>query len=73
VHEWLRTSEVPVLAIWGRNDEIFAAAGATAFTRDAANARIELIDGGHFLLESDLDRVADTIKTWLGDSITDAQ
>ncbi|TKJ99991.1 alpha/beta hydrolase [Plantibacter flavus] len=65
VHEWLRTSQVPVLAIWGRDDEIFAAAGATAFTRDAPDARVELVDGGHFLLESDLDQVADTITDWL--------
>ncbi|VXB27492.1 alpha/beta fold hydrolase [Plantibacter sp. T3] len=65
VHEWLRTSQVPVLAIWGRNDEIFAAAGATAFTLDAPDARVELVDGGHFLLESDLDHVADTITDWL--------
>ena len=65
VHDWLRTSDVPVLAIWGRNDEIFDAAGATAFTRDSPNARVELIDGGHFLLESDLDCVAATIMNWL--------
>jgi pimeloyl-ACP methyl ester carboxylesterase len=67
VHDWFRTSEVPVLAIWGRNDEIFDAAGATAFIRDSPTARVELIDGGHFLLESDLDRVAATIKSWLAD------
>ena len=66
VHAWLRTSNVPVLAIWGRNDEIFDAAGAKAFTRDAPTARVELIDGGHFLLESDLDLVAGMIKIWLG-------
>jgi len=66
VHAWLRTSHVPVLAIWGRNDEIFDAAGARAFTRDTPNARVELIDGGHFLLESDLDLVVNTIKSWLG-------
>ncbi|MDD9151018.1 alpha/beta hydrolase [Plantibacter flavus] len=65
VHEWLRTSQVPVLAIWGRHDEIFAAAGAKAFTRDVPDARVELVDGGHFLLESDLDHVADTITDWL--------
>ena len=65
VHDWLRTSQVPVLAIWGRHDEIFAAAGATAFTRDVPDARVELVDGGHFLLESDLDHVADTITDWL--------
>ncbi|MEU6483307.1 alpha/beta fold hydrolase [Streptomyces sp. NPDC046887] len=61
VHEWLRSHRVPVLAIWGRNDEIFAAAGAEAFRRDAPDAEIVLLDGGHFLLESHLDTVAAAI------------
>ncbi|MFF3014727.1 alpha/beta fold hydrolase [Streptomyces sp. NPDC057939] len=61
VHEWLRSSRVPVLAIWGRNDEIFAQAGATAFARDASDPEILLLDGGHFLLESHLDAVAAAI------------
>jgi len=65
VQAWLRTSRVPVLAVWGRNDEIFAAAGAQAFVRDAPHARVELVDGGHFLLESDLDRVVGAITGWL--------
>ncbi|AWF97650.1 alpha/beta fold hydrolase [Clavibacter michiganensis] len=64
VHAWLRESRVPVLAIWGRNDEIFAAAGAAAFRRDAPDARVELVDGGHFLLESHLDRVVRAIGEW---------
>lgn len=64
VHEWLRTSRVPVLAVWGQNDEIFAADGATAFRQDAPTARIELLDGGHFLLESHLDEVAQIILDW---------
>jgi pimeloyl-ACP methyl ester carboxylesterase len=67
VHDWLRTSGVPVLAVWGRNDEIFAAAGASAFLDDRPDARVELVDGGHFLLESHLDGVAGTIRDWLAD------
>ena len=67
VHEWIRTSHVPVLAIWGRNDEIFDAAGAHTFLRDAPNARLELLDGGHFLLESHLDLVATSITSWLAE------
>ena len=67
VHDWLRTSGVPVLAIWGRNDEIFAAAGASAFLEDSPEARVELVDGGHFLLESHLDEVVGTIRDWLAD------
>lgn len=64
VHEWLRTSHVPVLAVWGRNDEIFGPDGARAFLRDAPHARVELLDGGHFLLESDLDEVVRIIREW---------
>ncbi|AWT26628.1 Haloalkane dehalogenase [Corynebacterium provencense] len=65
VHAWLRTSQVPVLAVWGRNDEIFGSAGAEAFRRDAPHARIELLDGGRFLLESHGDQVAAIIREWL--------
>lgn len=66
LHEYLRTSEVPVLAVWGRNDEIFGPAGAQAFARDAADAEVHLIDGGHFLLESHLDVVAGYMRGFLG-------
>ena len=64
VHTWLRTSHVPVLAIWGKNDQIFGPEGAHAFLRDAPHARVELLDGGHFLLESHLDAVATAIRDW---------
>ncbi|GAA4430534.1 alpha/beta hydrolase [Georgenia halophila] len=64
VHRWLRSSGVPVLAIWGKNDEIFGPDGATAFRRDAPDARVELLDGGHFLLESHLDEVVQIIRDW---------
>lgn len=70
VHAWLRDSGVPVLAIWGRNDEVFAAAGADAFLRDAPGTQVELVDGGHFLLESHLDLVATTLDSWHRDRVT---
>ncbi|MER5389741.1 alpha/beta hydrolase [Saccharopolyspora sp. NPDC002686] len=66
LHEYLRTSEVPVLAVWGRNDEIFGPAGAEAFTRDAKDPEVHLIDGGHFLLESHLKLVAGYLHGFLG-------
>ncbi|MCQ1995753.1 alpha/beta fold hydrolase [Arthrobacter sp. zg-Y1171] len=64
LHELLRSTQVPVLAVWGRNDEIFGPAGAEAFRQDVPKARVELLDGGHFLLESHLDEVADIILDW---------
>jgi pimeloyl-ACP methyl ester carboxylesterase len=66
LHAYLRDSGVPVLAVWGRNDEIFGPAGALAFAQDSPGAEICLLDGGHFLLESQLDAVAGHILSFLG-------
>ncbi len=65
LHAWLGESRIPVLAVWGRNDPIFAPAGALAFAADAPGAEICLLDGGHFLLESHLDAVVDRVRPFL--------
>ena len=65
LHEYLRTSRVPLLAVWGRGDEIFGPAGAQAFAEDLPDAEIHLLDGGHFLLESALDEVTGLIRVFL--------
>jgi pimeloyl-ACP methyl ester carboxylesterase len=65
VHEYFRTSNVPLLAVWGRNDEIFGPDGALAFGRDLPSAEINLLDGGHFLLESKLDAAVSLIRPFL--------
>jgi pimeloyl-ACP methyl ester carboxylesterase len=70
LHAYLRDSRVPVLAIWGRGDEIFGPDGALAFAEDAPDAEIHLIDGGHFLLESQLDTVAGYVRGFLGRTLS---
>ncbi|BBX23831.1 hydrolase [Mycolicibacter terrae] len=65
LHDYLRTSGVPVLATWGQGDPIFGPDGARAFSRDARDAEIHLLDGGHFLLETAADEVAQLIKDFL--------
>jgi pimeloyl-ACP methyl ester carboxylesterase len=70
VHTWLRDSAVPLLAVWGRNDQIFLPEGADAFAADSPNAEIHLLDGGHFLLESHLDAVTDLVRSFLGKSVS---
>ncbi|WP_199254888.1 alpha/beta fold hydrolase [Mycolicibacterium mengxianglii] len=66
LHEYFRSSQVPLLAVWGRGDGIFGPDGATAFAEDLPNAEIHLLDGGHFLLESALDDVTNLIRPFLG-------
>jgi pimeloyl-ACP methyl ester carboxylesterase len=65
VQEYFRASGVPLLAVWGRGDEIFGPAGAEAFAEDLPDADIHLLDGGHFLLESALDQVTELIRNFL--------
>ena len=62
LHDYLRTSKVPVLAVWGQGDPIFGPDGARAFGKDAPDAEIHLLDGGHFLLETAVDEVAELIR-----------
>jgi pimeloyl-ACP methyl ester carboxylesterase len=65
LHEYLRQHQPPVLAVWGRGDEIFGPDGARAFARDVPDAEIHLLDGGHFLLESAGDEVAELMLAFL--------
>ena len=65
VQAYFRRTQVPLLALWGKNDEIFGPAGATAFHTDLPHADIHLLDGGHFLLESALDQSAELIRDFL--------
>jgi pimeloyl-ACP methyl ester carboxylesterase len=59
--EYFRQSQVPLLAVWGKNDLIFPAPGAEAYKKDLPNAKIVLLDGGHFLVESHTEEVANHI------------
>lgn len=70
VQEYFRTSKVPLLAVWGANDEIFGPDGARAFARDLPDAEIHLLNGGHFLLESELDTVTGYIRGFCGRVLT---
>jgi pimeloyl-ACP methyl ester carboxylesterase len=65
LHEYFRTSRPPLLAVWGRGDEIFGPAGAQAFAEDLPDAEIHLLDGGHFMLESAMEEAARLIRAFL--------
>jgi pimeloyl-ACP methyl ester carboxylesterase len=67
VHQYFRDSQVPLLAVWGRGDGGFGPEGAKAFAQDLPHARIHLLDGGHFLLESELDDVVRLIRDFLAE------
>lgn len=66
LHAWFRRTQVPLLAVWGENDEIFGPAGARAFATDLPDAEIHLVPGGgHFLIESHPDTVLRHVEDFL--------
>lgn len=66
IQAWFRESQVPLLAVWGKDDPIFVFPGAEAFKKDLPNAEVVGLDGGHFVLETQRWEVARLMKAFLG-------
>jgi pimeloyl-ACP methyl ester carboxylesterase len=62
--EHFRTAKPP-LAIWGKFDRYFIPAGAEAFRRDNPNAAVQLLDTGHFALETHVEEIAISMRRFL--------
>lgn len=62
---YFRENQPPTLVISGKNDEIFTAAGADAFRKDLDDVQLNLLDGGHFVLEEKHTEAASIIKSFL--------
>ena len=66
--EWqayFRKHQPPMLITWGKNDQIFPAAGATPYLRDLPKAELHLLDTGHFALEEDSEKIGKLMRGFL--------
>jgi pimeloyl-ACP methyl ester carboxylesterase len=66
-HAYFSTHQPPALILWGKHDPIFIVPGAEAYLRDLPNARLHVLDGGHFLLEEQHQAVAMLIDRFLAE------
>lgn len=64
--EYFRSSQAPLLAIWGKNDVFFIPSGAEAYKRDLPRAQVKFLDAGHFASESHAEEIADEVISFLG-------
>ena len=60
-----REVKPPLLAVWGKNDEIFISPGALAYKKDLPDAEVHLIDAGHFALETHGEEITSLILDFL--------
>ena len=63
---YFREHQPPMLIIWGKNDQIFPAAGAEPYKRDLKTLEYHLIDAGHFALETNGEEMAALMRGFLG-------
>jgi pimeloyl-ACP methyl ester carboxylesterase len=63
--KYFRSAQPPMLAIWGRNDAFFLPAGAEAYRIDHPSAQVELLDTGHFALETHVREIAARMRQFL--------
>jgi pimeloyl-ACP methyl ester carboxylesterase len=64
--EYFRKHQPPMLIAWGKNDQIFPAAGAVPYTRDLKTLEFHLLDAGHFALETNGGEIATLMRDFLG-------
>lgn len=63
--QYFRTYQPPMLIAWGKNDQIFPAAGAEPYKRDLKTLEFHLLDAGHFALETNGDEIAALIRDFM--------
>lgn len=63
--EYFRKAKPPLLAVWGKHDPFFIPAGAEAYRRDNPNAVVQLLDTGHFALETHVEEIAAAMRSFL--------
>ena len=62
---YLRKHKPPTLIVWGPQDGYMPEASARAYLRDLPNAELHLLDGGHWLLETNLAEVVQLTRAFL--------
>lgn len=62
---YLRDHRPPTLIVWGPQDGYMPAGSARAYLRDLPDAELHLLDGGHWLLETNLAEVTELTRDFL--------
>jgi pimeloyl-ACP methyl ester carboxylesterase len=62
---WMREEQPPLLVIWGKYDPSFDISEPEAYRRDVRNAKVHVLDAGHFALDTKADEIAALIGQFM--------
>ena len=61
---WMRERQPRLLVIWGRYDMSFDPSEPEAYRRDVPEAKVHILDAGHFALDTAADEIAALVRTF---------
>lgn len=64
--KYLAEHRPPTLILWGPQDDYMPEQSGRAYLRDLPDAELHMLDGGHWLLETNLDEVVPLVRDFLG-------
>jgi pimeloyl-ACP methyl ester carboxylesterase len=62
---WMRETQPRLLVIWGKYDLSFEVSEAEAYAHDVPNARVHVLDAGHFALDTKADDIAAFVRDFV--------
>jgi pimeloyl-ACP methyl ester carboxylesterase len=62
---WMRERQPRLLVIWGKYDPSFDISEPEAYRRDVPKADIQVLDAGHFALDTKADEIAALIRDFM--------
>jgi pimeloyl-ACP methyl ester carboxylesterase len=66
--DWMRHRQPRLLVIWGKHDPSFDISEPEAYRRDVPEAEVDVLDAGHFALDTAANEIATLIRNFLGTS-----
>jgi pimeloyl-ACP methyl ester carboxylesterase len=68
---WMREKQPRLLVVWGEHDLSFDLGEPERYRKDVPNARVHVLDAGHFALDTAADEIAALVRAFVGSSRQD--
>jgi pimeloyl-ACP methyl ester carboxylesterase len=62
---WMQKTQPKLLVIWGKHDLSFDVGEPGRYRKDVHNARVHVLDAGHFALDTKADEIADLVRDFM--------
>jgi pimeloyl-ACP methyl ester carboxylesterase len=65
---WMRDKQPRLLVIWGKYELSFDPSEPEAYRQDVPKAKVHIVDGGHFALDTAADEIAELLRGFVRSS-----